>query len=378
VRRYRRRPAGPGPRQPPRRRTDRLRDRRRPRPRIHALRRERRRDHAQAPPHRRHRPRARGRRRARLEQVLAGYLPRISFAADYRWERGGGAGTQKPTGDTVGHTNILQTTGGSVAISQLLFDFGKTDASAARAFSNFVAAQADLASAENEAVFGFKQAFFDVLKQEELVRVGEETVRQFEKRLEQVKGFVDAGSRQKYDLTKAQVDLGTAQLTLVKARTALVVAKALLNTSLGLASDPAYALDKPGAAGTWTLPFDDAVESARLYHPRLQSFLLRENAARAAIDAAIADFYPQITLQASFSWSGALTPMNWFSFLGPALNWLVFSGWDKTGALHGAVAALREAYASRARRSSSSSSTSARATRRSRTRARASASPRSP
>jgi len=30
------------------------------------------------------------------------------------------------------------------------------------------------------------------------------TVRQFEKRLEQVKGFVEAGTRQKYDLTKAQ------------------------------------------------------------------------------------------------------------------------------------------------------------------------------
>ena len=285
---------------------------------------------------------------ARLEQVLAGYLPKISVGADYRWERGGGAGSQKPTGDTVGHTSILQTTGGNISVSQLLFDFGKTDALRRQAFSNFVAAQADLASAENETVFSFKQAFFDVLKQEELVRVGEETVRQFEKRLEQAKGFVDVGTRQRYDLTKAQVDLGTAQLTLVKARTALVVSKAALNTSLGLASDPAYAIDKPGAAGTWTMTFADAVESARLYHPRLQGLLLRENAARAAIDAAIADFYPNLTLQASFSWSGALTPMNWFSFLGPALNWLVFSGWDKTGILHGAVAALREAYANRA------------------------------
>lgn len=285
---------------------------------------------------------------ANLEQVLAGYLPKISLSADYRWERGGGAGSKKPTGDTVGHTNILQTTGGNISISQLLFDFGKTDALRRAAFSNFIAAQADLASAENEAVFAFKQSFFDVLKQEELVRVGEETVRQFEKRLEQVKGFVDVGTRQKYDLTKAQVDLGAAQLTLVKARTALTVAKALLNTSLGLASDPAYTIDKPTAAGAWTMTFDDAVESARLYHPRLQGFLLRENAARAGIDAAIADFYPNLTLQASFSWSGALTPMNWFSFLGPALNWLVFSGWDKTGALHGAVASLREAYANRA------------------------------
>jgi outer membrane protein TolC len=283
-----------------------------------------------------------------LEQAHAGFLPKIALSADYRWQSAGGAGTPHPTGNTIGNTGIVQNAGGSVTLSQLLYDFGKTDALNRQAFSNFVAAKADLSSAENDAVFGFKQAFFDVLKQEELVHVGEETVRQFEKRLEQVKGFVEAGTRQKYDLTKAQVDLGNAQLTLVKARTALTVAKATLNTSLGLASDPAYAIDKPPAAGVWTMAFDDAVEAARLYHPKLQGFLIRENAARAAIDAAIADFYPQLTLQGSYSWTGSLTPVNWFGFIGPVLNWIVFSGWDKTGALHGAVGTLREAYANRA------------------------------
>src|SRR6185295_10907175 len=156
------------------------------------------------------------------------------------------------------NSGIAQTQGGGLQVSQLLWDWGKTDALRKQAYSNFVAAQADLAAAENDAVFVFKQSLFDLLKQEELVRVGEETVRQFEKRLEQVKGFVEAGTRQKYDLTKAQVDLGNAQLILVKAKTALTVAKATLNTSLGLASDPAYAIDRPGAAGTWSMAFDDA------------------------------------------------------------------------------------------------------------------------
>lgn len=285
---------------------------------------------------------------ANLEQVLSGFLPRISFSADYRWQREGGAGTGRPAGSTIGRTRIVQSAGAGLQLSQLLFDFGKTDALRRQAYSNFVAAQADLASTENEAVFGFKTSFFAVLKQEELVRVGEETVRQFEKRLEQVKGFVDVGTRQKYDLTKAQVDLGNAQLTLIKARTALSVARATLNASLGLASDPAYRLDRPAVAGSWEMSFEEAVEAARLYHPRLQGLLLRENAARAAIDAAVADFYPQITLSAGFSASGSLTPINWLAFLGPALDWVVFSGWDKTGALHGAVAALRETYANRA------------------------------
>jgi outer membrane protein TolC len=286
---------------------------------------------------------------ATLEQIKAGYLPQISVSADYRWQKNGGAGSTALSGSRIGrNSGVVQSQGGGLQVSQLLFDFGKTDAIRAQGYSNFVAARADLASTENDAVFSFKQAFFNVLKQEELVRVGEETVRQFEKRLEQVRGFVDAGTRQKYDLTKAQVDLGNAQLTLVKARTALTVAKATLNNSLGLASDPAYGMEHPGVSAAWTMKFEEAVEAARLYHPQLQALLLRENAARSAIDASIAEFYPQITLQGSFSWSGALTPMTWFSFLGPALNWVVFSGWEQTGALHGAVAAMHEAYANRA------------------------------
>ncbi|MBV8880311.1 MAG: TolC family protein [Planctomycetaceae bacterium] len=289
------------------------------------------------------------RNEAVLEQVSAGYLPQISFGADYRWEKSGGAGNGTRSGSKIGrNSGIIQTHGGNVGVSQLLYDFGRLDARRRQAYALFSAAHADLASSENDTVFNFRQAFYNVLKQEELVRVGEETVRQFEKRLEQVRGFVEAGSRQKYDLTKAQVDLGNAQLTLVKARTALTVAKATLNNALGLASDPLYGLEHPGAATAWALSFADAVESARVYHPQLQAQLLRENAARAAIDGAIADFYPSFSLTGAFSWGGSMTPVVWSSFLGPAVNWVLYSGGERVGALHAAVADLREAYAARA------------------------------
>jgi outer membrane protein TolC len=285
---------------------------------------------------------------ARLEEVNAGFLPQIALSADYRWERSGGAGSSPPTGSTVGHTRIAQVHGESATLNQLIFDWGKTNALSRQAFDNYVAAQADLQAAEDDAVFAIKQAFFNTLKQDELVRVGEETVRGFEKHLEQVKGFVEVETRQKYDLTKAQVDLGNAQLALVRARTALTVARATLNGALGLAEEPRFALEKPPASPAWTATLDDALAQAREYQPRLRALVLRESAARQGIDAAIADFWPQITLQGTLSASGSLTPLSWFSFLGPTASWLLFSGWEKTGALREAVAVLRQAYAQRA------------------------------
>ncbi len=287
--------------------------------------------------------------RASLDQVGAGLMPQISVSADYRWQRSGGAATPEPSGSEVGSgSGIVQSHGASLRLSQLIFDFGGTRALIRQAFNNYVAAQADLAAAENDAVYDFKVAFFDLLKREELVRVGEETVRQFEKRLEQVRAFVEVGTRQKYDLTKAQVDLGNAQLDLLKARSSLEVARAVLNNSLGLAADASYPIERPSEPGSWSMEFSEAFNAAVRYHPALRACLLREEAARAAVDAAVADLYPQISLGWSISVSGSMTPLHWTTVLGPALDWLLYGGGGRLAALRARVAALREAYARRA------------------------------
>lgn len=288
--------------------------------------------------------------RASLDQAEANLLPRLSVSADYRWQRSGGSGTPDPSGSEVGSgTRIIQSFGSSLQLSQLLFDFGAARAQSRQAFHALAAAEADLVAAENDAVYAFKEAFFDVLKQEELVRVGEETVRQFEKRLEQVKGFVEVGTRQKYDLTKAQVDLGNAQLGLVRSRAALAVSRAALDNALGLAPGPSYDLERPPAKASWTVPFDAAFDRARRYHPGLRAMLLREEAARAAVDAAVADLYPQLTFGGSLSVSGSMTPLHWSAILGPAVDWLLYAGGQKRAALRARVAALRESCAARAR-----------------------------
>jgi outer membrane protein TolC len=288
--------------------------------------------------------------RAALDIVDANFLPSLSVSADYRWQHSAGVGTPEPSGSEVGsNSGITQSFGSSLHFSQLLFDFGATRAQSRQAFHTLVAAESDLVAAENEAVYAFKESFFNVLKQEELVRVNEETVRQYEKRLEQVRGFVEVGTRQKYDLTKAQVDLGNAQLGLVKARAALAVVRAALNNALGLASEPSYVLDRPSAKGSWTLPFAEAFEAARQYHPGIRAMMLREEAARAAVDAAVADLYPRLTFGASVSVSGSMTPLYWSSMLGPAIDWLLYAGGQKLAALRARVAALRESYSGRAR-----------------------------
>ncbi|MBI1851971.1 MAG: TolC family protein, partial [Planctomycetes bacterium] len=282
---------------------------------------------------------------AQARQVDAAYWPQITASADARIQQSGG-GSSTAGG---GKDDVTRSYAGSIGFSQLLFDFGRTNAQSRAAAEAVGAASADLEAATNDTAFNLEQAFFDVLKQRELIGVGEETVRQFEKRLEQVQGFVEVGTRQRYDLTKAEVDLGNARLTLVKARTGFAVAQAVLDNALGLAEVPKYVVAKPTSSDAWSLSFDDSARMAFDTQPRIAAQKLREEGASEQVNAAVADLYPQLSLQGSYSVSGVRSsPVAWSWFLGPLANWLVFGGWSKTGALREAVANLAQARATRA------------------------------
>lgn len=274
--------------------------------------------------------------RARLRQTRAESRPQLSFS---------GHAQVSGRKDVPGIEESFST---SASADLILFDFGRTAALQRRAAFELAAAELDLRNAEIEAAFAFRQAFFNVLKQIELVGIAEQTVRQFEKRLEQVRGFVEVGTRVKYDLTKAQVDLGNAQLDLVRARTALEVQKAVLGSTLGVAEVPAYVLEKPAGEVEPAGEAAALMEEARRRHPRLRGWDARVEAASCAVDASAADLFPSFSLRGAFTASGTMTPVDWAWSVGPAMAWLVFGGGARMGRLAEAVAALQSARAGRA------------------------------
>jgi outer membrane protein len=273
--------------------------------------------------------------RARLTQAEAGSLPTLSASASYDVA----GGKNRDTKDAFS-TNL------SARI--LLYDFGRQGAIQRESAEQLIAAAQDLGTAEIETSYAFEEAFYGVLRQIELVGVAEQNVRQFEKRLEQVRGFVEVGTRVKYDLTKAQVDLGNAQLTLVTAKTALAVQQAVLGNVLGLAEPPVYALDKPVVVSETAPEAETLMTEARRQHPRLLARAARERAASHAVDASVAALFPELSLGGSLTAAGALSPVDWFGSVGPTLDWILFSGWAQTGQLRETVAALQATRAARA------------------------------
>jgi len=274
---------------------------------------------------------------ARVHEAEAAKLPQVSTDASitYRDAEGSAAGAQH-------HFDAL-----GFSLSWLLFDFGRNDALERNAAEAWQAAQLDERSAEVDTAFNVRTAYFELVKQQELVVVATETVQQFQTRLEQVTGLVEAGTRIPYDATKAQVDLENAKLAELKARDAALLAQATLAQAIGLREIVDWTPIADASLPELPADFDAAWEIARSHQPALAAAAARERAAAALVDARIAALYPTLGLAASAAGNGAGLPLTWNWSLGAALSWVPFDGFERLSTIQESTASLRSARTQR-------------------------------
>ncbi|MEK7448860.1 MAG: TolC family protein [Planctomycetota bacterium] len=278
--------------------------------------------------------------RKQFQDAIAGRLPSIdsSLSANI-----GTGNTEIKSSDNENDSSYSA----GLSLSQLIYDFDKTPASIRQSYENQLAAESNLRAAENEAAYNVRQAFYNLVKQEALVKVAEESEQQYQVRLNQAKRLVEVGRRIKYDLTKAEVDLGNARLTLVNARNNLKTARAVLNNTLGLAEEPGYRIQSTssGAVEEFNYDLTDLIKLARQNQPELIAQTARVRAASAGIDKAVADLFPSLSLSGSYNWAGENLPLVWNWALSPALGFNIFKGFKKTSQIDQAVAGLKSARA---------------------------------
>lgn len=232
-------------------------------------------------------------------------------------------------------------------VSWLLFDFGRTKAQTKNLGELWIAAQHDLMTAELDVAFSVRSAYVNLSRQVALAQVADETVRQFDARLEQVKAFVEVGTRIPYDETKAEVDLGTARLAQVRTHDAVLAAEATLANAIGLAEVVDWEPDFDAHLPAVPEDFDAAWAVARDHQPTLAAASARVAAASFNVDARIAALYPSLDIGFSFTGAGPSFPLPWSWALSPALQYLVYDGGARIAAIDESVAALRSSRAAK-------------------------------
>ncbi len=279
---------------------------------------------------------------AQAQSAVSAYWPGVDVSAGYSRRTSNTAGA--PSGNHAGDSYSA-----SVGLDVLIYDFGKTPATVRQACERRLAAEESLRAARNDVVYRARTAFFEVCRARELLQVAEESVRQFQTHLAQVRAFAEVGTRMRYDVTKAEVDVGNAQLARIDASGNLALARAALARAMGLAEEPGFGIQS-GAPAPYRTTALEAMAVARGRHPELLALRARERAASAAVDAAIAGMYPSLRAGGEYGWGGARFPLtwNWSLFARAAAS--LFTGWRETARVDEAVAGLRAARANVAAR----------------------------
>jgi len=260
--------------------------------------------------------------RSRVGQARSNYYPQIDLTAGY--SKIAVAGSTR-TGVSASSAAVDQYTG-RAALNQNIYDFGRTSTQVKIQNLDLDSSRADLEDVYQQTVFNVKQAYYGVLAASRNVAVAAESVKQFQQHLEQAEGFFEAGTKPKFDVTKAQVDLGNAKLNLITAQNSLKISKVVLNNAMGVPDAPEYEIEDNLDFIKYEISFDKAIETAYANRPDLKSLVFKRRATESSIDLAAKDYYPTLSGNAAYNWSGQEFPPDHGWEVGATISFPLFSG----------------------------------------------------
>ena len=262
---------------------------------------------------------------SRVGQARAGYYPQITGTGGYSRTDPIVSGANGRTA-TTGTLNSTDNYSSSLALSQNIYDFGRTRSQVNIQSLNRDAFRSDLADAQSRIVFDVRQTYWGLLQTGRQLEVAREVVDQFEQHLTRARGFFDVGLRPKFDVTKAEVDLSNARLALLSAEKAYRLARVFLNNAMGVPEAPPYGIVDQLSYEPLTVPLEEAIRLAYDRRPDLQAIAVRKGALTESIELARKGHYPFLSGSASYGWGGSDFPLDRGWSVGAQLNIPIFSG----------------------------------------------------
>ncbi len=170
--------------------------------------------------------------RARVDQALAPLLPQVSGTASY--ERNTSSAT------SVFDTNLAGTSATArnlyslgVTGKLLVWDFGQTPGRW-RAAQALAAGQSEAERATRAAVaLGIRTTYFNAVAAKALVAVARETLANTQRHLEQVRAFVEVGTRPPIDLAQERTNVANARVQLIQGENGYATARVQVEQAVG-------------------------------------------------------------------------------------------------------------------------------------------------
>jgi outer membrane protein len=284
------------------------------------------------------------------EQARSGLLPQVSGTALYEQTTSGGSSTTSsaPGATPVATPSPLVHSIGlfSVSGTQLIYDFNQTPDKFRAARRSVDALRATEHATELQVLLAVRQAFFTARADKALLYVAEETLRNEERHVVQVRGFVAAGTQPEIALATELTSLGNDRVGVITAQNNYEIAKAQLNQAIGVVGDTNYdvAEEGLGAIAGEDGPDERLIEDALKARPEIVAYEKTREADALTVTSLKGAYGPTLS---AIGQAGLVNPAvlqtennSWSNYwtLGAQLVWPFFQGGVTTGQLHTAQA----------------------------------------
>jgi outer membrane protein len=232
-------------------------------------------------------------------QARSGWRPTLSLSAAGSYTENRATRESRFTGFPLQGDGVTYSNGGQAALSfsQPLWTGGRTAAAVSASEAEILAGRENLRRIEAQILLNVIQAYADVRRDLEALRIREENVTVLQRQLDESQARFDVGEITRTDVAQSQARLAGAQAQLQNGQAQLGISRATYAAVVGqnpgdLAPEPSLAYLMPGNV-------DDAFTVAEQNSPVLRAQQFLEQASRSRVAGARAERMPNVSLSAS-------------------------------------------------------------------------------
>jgi outer membrane protein len=255
-------------------------------------------------------------------QARSGWRPQLTLQSsaaftEFRTPRAARNSLIDTNGDGIPDTLVPATGNGihrvnsgsaGLNLSQPIWTGGRTAAAVSAAEGDILSGRETLRRVEAQVLLTVVQAYVDVRRDQEGVRIRQENVAVLQRQLEESKARFDVGEITRTDVAQSESRLAAAQALLQSAIAQLGISRA--NYAAVVGQNPGELTPEPSLAFLLPNNADDAFGIAEKYSPVLRAQQFAEQASRARVAASRAERMPTVSLRGTLGFNGNVAPFD--------------------------------------------------------------------
>jgi len=232
--------------------------------------------------------------KGREMQAVAPYLPQVTTSTGYSDSR--------QIGGSFGGESFTRSYTTSLSVNQTLYDFGRTGNALDAARFGTLSNEFDSDRVKQDVILNVKQSYFALLQAKKLVTVSQKTLEQTTSHLKQATAFFHAGSKPRFDVTRAEVEVNSARLSLINANNTMRIRTIAMYNAMGIEPGGVLEIDDSLSVSTVMPPYEQTKEGALKNRPEMRKIEADIDAARARVKAAEAGYLPTLSATGTYNW----------------------------------------------------------------------------